>query len=94
MYFVAETVKLNSAPGELIKSDLLVPYVKEEGAYLDCKADFLEVDRIFGPACVIPDLGNTNPRAFQALRSASQWANLFEEWINEPFLVQNGQEEE
>ncbi len=94
VYFVAETAKLNSSPGELIKSDLLVPYVKEEGAYLDCKADFLEVDRIFGPACVIPDLGNTNPRAFQAVRSASQWANLFEEWINEPFLVQNGQEEE
>jgi len=86
VYFIAEPVRVNQDMDELIQSDIFVPYVKEEGEFFSCKAELLPVDRISGPVCVIPDLGNTNPRAFLAVRSANEWANLFEHWINSPFL--------
>ena len=86
IHFVAETVKVNQSVDELIQFDTFVPCVKEEGEFLSCKAELLPADRIKGPVCVIPDLGNPNPRAFQAVRGVSEWANLFEDWINQPFL--------
>ena len=88
VYFIAETVKVNQDVEELIRSDIFIPYIKQPGEFLACKAELLAASRIFGPACVIPDLGNPNPRAFQAVRTASDWPELFEHWINEPFLVQ------
>ena len=85
IFMIAETVKVNQSLEELIQSDIFVPYLKEAGEFLACKAELLEVGRISGPACVIPDLGNPDPRAFQAVRSASDWPNLFERWIHQPF---------
>jgi len=92
MYMIAETVRVNRSVEELIQSDIFVPYLKEEGEFLACKAELLEVDRISGPACVIPDLGNPHPRAFQAVRSPSEWPNLFERWIHQPFMFGNEEE--
>ena len=90
---IAETVKVNQSLDELIQSDIFVPYLKEAGEFINwCKAELPEVDRISGPVCVIPDLGNPDPRAFQAVRSASDWPNLFERWIHQPFMFGNEEE--
>ena len=92
IYFIAEPVKVNQSVDELIQSDIFVPYVKEQGQFISCKAELLSADRIKGPVCVIPDLGNPDPRAFQAVRSVNEWANRFEDWINQPFLTQENME--
>ena len=85
IFMIAETLKVNQSVEELMQSDVFVPHLEEAGEFLSCKAELLEVGRISGPVCVIPGLGNPDPRAFQAARSASDWPNLFERWIHQPF---------
>ena len=87
IYFIAETVRLHPSREEVEMSSVFVPYLKLEGNnHTTNKTEFLEASRIIGPVCVIPDLDNTNKRAFLAVRPMESWASMFEEWINEPHL--------
>ena len=50
----------------------------------------LPVASITGPACVIPDIDNTDHRAFLRVRPPSDWAGLFLEFLRSPPLKPEG----
>ena len=87
MYFLAETVRLHPSPDEINMSRLFVPYEKLPGIHAPNKTELLEVSRICGPVCVIPDLENENKRVFLAVKGMKDWSNMFKEWVNKPHLV-------
>jgi hypothetical protein len=94
MYFVAETTNLHPNREEIQRSDLIVPYMKKESANGgQNKLELLRVDCIEGPTCLIPDLAHASKRAFLMVKPVSEWAGLFEMWVNDPHVVQHQEPE-
>ena len=89
IYMITETVTRNRSEEEQIQSELFQPYVKntqrKPGTNIDiAKMEVLSVEKMTGPACLIPDLDNKNARAilFHILLM-TEWVNLFELWVND-----------
>ena len=87
LYLICETTRLNPDIQEIEMSDLLVPFLKEEGNHGAGfnKMVMLPVENIVSPVCVIPDLGHPSKRAYFRVRPVEDWGGLFEAWLNSPF---------
>ena len=86
---IRETVTRNTADSEQIRSELFQPYIKNTQQNAATNTEFtrmqvLSLENMVGPACVIPDLDNTNPRAYIRVLPMTEWANQFELWVNDP----------
>ena len=89
IYMICETVTRNTADSEQIRSELFQPYIKTTQQNAATNTEFtrmqvLSLENMVGPACVIPDLDNTNPRAYIRVLPMTEWANQFELWVNDP----------
>ena len=89
IYMITKTVTRNRSEEEQIQSELFQPYVKntqrKPGTNIDiAKMEVLSVEKMTGPACLIPDLDNKNARAFLRILPMTEWANLFELWVIDP----------
>lgn len=82
VYMIVEPTRLTPVREELEMSDLLIPFVKDAGQHSANKMDVFSVNRIVGPAAVIPDVGNENGRAYLRVRPVEDWAVLFQNWVN------------
>jgi hypothetical protein len=87
IYMVTEPTRLTPEANEINMSDLFVPYMKDEGTIGPNRIELLSIDRIVQPACVVPDVGHTNKRAFLRVRPVSEWASWFERWVNSPIAT-------
>ena len=87
---ICETVAPNQVEKEQITSELFQPYEKiliydhvRETERVQLVV--ISASQLIGPACVIPDLDNINPRrAFLRILPMHEWATLFELWVNDP----------
>ena len=82
LYFICEAARLNTNRLELSLSELMVPYLKEDGPYGGVHLRVLPFERLKGPACVIPDVSHPTQRAYLRVRPMTEWAQLFENWVN------------
>lgn len=87
LYMIVEPTRLYPVASEIQKSDLFVPYLKEEGLLTPTKLLLLPVDRIVSPTVVIPDVGHPSKRAFFRVRPMAEWNCLFEAWVNSPHML-------
>ena len=79
-------------------SELFTPWIKEETnldglTALFNKMEMVNVNMIGAPAIVIPDLSNDNPRAYPRMAPRSQWAGMFEEWLEEDHTREFGRKQ-
>ena len=88
IYLIVETVKTNQAQNELeIASDLFTPYLKCKRRIPGSQSwerttQIWPLDRLLGPTCVIPDVGNKNPNAFLMVAPMKIWGDILSLWIN------------
>ena len=87
MHMVTEPTRLTPEADEIKLSDLFVPYTKDEGTIGPNRIELLSIDRIIQPACVVPDVGHANKRAFLRVRPVSEWASWFVRWVNSPIVT-------
>ena len=89
IYLIVETVKSNHEDQQYqIRSDLFVPYLKCKNRVPGSRQwertrHVWPIDRLIGPTCVIPDVGNKNPDAFFMVRPLKQWGDIMGSWIND-----------
>ena len=86
--FVEYAVK-NSDPNEHRRSDLIEPWVKKPSSVVGlqdshCELKMLNISRLRLPAVVVPDLANTNKRAYLRMVPIWQWEHMFDDWLEEP----------
>jgi hypothetical protein len=89
IYAIIEPTVENPDPNEEGQSELFTPWMKEastepgmEGTFNN--VELANVNLIGAPAIVVPDLDNENNRAYLRMVPKSQWAVLFEEWLEKP----------
>lgn len=82
LYFIGEAARLNTNMLELSLSEIMVPYLKENGHLDGVQLCVLPFERLKGPACVIPDVSHPSQRAYLRVRPMTEWAQLFENWVN------------
>ena len=88
IYMIVETVKRNADPEETnFTSQLFEPYLKKrarvKGTNRWAKAvEIICLDKLEGPACVIPDLDNKHESAFIRVLPWHEWAELFGAWLD------------
>ena len=87
LYFICEPARLNTDQLEISLSDMIVPYLKENGNYNGLNIRVLPFERLKGPACVIPDVSHPTQRAYLRVRPMTEWAQLFENWVNSDHLI-------
>ena len=77
---------------EIDRSDLWEPHIKERRDPLDGEDHtkehndmrLINVNDILGPAALIPDLANTNKRAYLRMIPRCEWPRMFEMWLQNP----------
>ena len=89
IYAVVEPTMPNDDLAELGRSDTWHSHVKtphEDPAFAEYlhHCVLLHVDRINGPTCLMPDLGNKNKRAYLRLVDRKRWAQQFNDWVKSP----------
>ena len=90
IYAVIESADKSKKKKDLARSSMFVPYFKEiaKGKDSDGNAKrkfyLVDADSIVSTACVIPDIGNSNPAAFLRLLPKSEWSNQFISWLRTP----------
>ena len=82
IHLLVEPTRLNPDLQDVRRSDLFVPYLKDENYKSVLKMAVLPVGWVHGPACVIPDLSHGTKRGFLSVRQMSEWAILFENWVH------------
>ena len=82
IHLLMEPTRLNPDGQDIQRSDLFLPYLKDENYNLVLKMAVLPIEWLHGPACVIPDLSHPTKRAFLSVRPMSEWAVLFENWVH------------
>ena len=87
IHLLVEPTRLNPDLQDVRRSDLFVPYLKDENCNSVLKMAVLPVSWLHGPACVIPDLAHPTKRAFLSVRRMSEWAVLFENWVHTPHAL-------
>ena len=89
IHLIVETVKLNMDQNEQeIRSELFTPYLKckrriQGSQQWERSIQVWPIDKLIGPVCVIPDVGNKNKNAFLMVRPMKDWADILSLWINE-----------
>ena len=89
MYAIIEPAWRNPDGEEQGLSDLLDPWIKKEEinanlAGSPCVTQLVEMSRLLSPAVLVPDLDNTNPRAYLRVVPRAQWPYMFEDWLEAP----------
>ena len=84
VYAVVETVGPNVEETG-IHSDIFVPIIKQvhKDRPTELNLDVRPVEDITGPACVFPDLGHRSKLAYLRVKTVTDWAKLFVDFINE-----------
>ena len=87
IYALVETAIMNEDPNELGLSEIFEPWIKEpqrRPEYADQfnRLEMVNVQKIIGPAILIPDLDNPDRRAYLKMSPMSTWADDFNEWLN------------
>ena len=84
MYAVVETVGPNTEE-EAIHSDIFVPLIKkvDKDRPTQLNLELWSVGNITGPACVFPDMGHNSKLAYLRVKTVSDWAQLFSDFINQ-----------
>jgi hypothetical protein len=72
---------------EIVKSDLLTPYLKEvevdeDGTVQNRTFYLADTEAFLEPCCVIPDLGGPSNRCF-VVKPRDQWAGEFIRWVQD-----------
>ncbi len=90
MYAIVEYATPNTHPSEgTKKSTLFRPYIKTDTIAQEfaggqhSQSRLVPLDRLVAPACVIPDLGNDNQRAYLRMLPRHTWADMFNDWLGE-----------
>ena len=87
IYCVGEpSTEVKPEPGTW-PSDLFEPYLKDSKTILgktQHAIDFWPCDRILEPTSLIPDLDHEDERAFLRVVPRWQWADLFEQFVQQP----------
>ena len=87
IYLIVETVKLNmDATEQAINSELFTPYLKCKrrvpgSQQWERSIQVWPIDKLIGPCCVIPDVGNRNKNAFLMVRPMKEWGDILSLWI-------------
>lgn len=70
---------------EVGMSEIFVPFMKgkQEGKHGGRQFFYADVEDFHHPACVIPDLGNPNPRVVLYVKPRKMWTDMFVEWLRE-----------
>ncbi len=89
MYAIVEPAWRNPDGEEQGLSDLLDPWIKKEEINANlagnpCVTQLVEMSRLLSPAVLVPDLDNTNPRAYLRVVPRAQWPHMFEDWLEAP----------
>jgi len=93
IYAIVESTTPVKAKKEVEMSELFVPYRKDvkkitrnQGKITRVERKFwlVDVDTIHGPCCMIPDIGNTNPKCYLRLRPREEWGGDFVKWLQTP----------
>ena len=81
---------------EIQKSEIFVPYKRDTGPQQTRQYHWATVCSFVEPICVIPDLGNSNPRAVLKVKPRHEWAEDFLLWLKAPHekLLNINEEEE
>ena len=84
VYAVVETVGPNTEE-EAIHSDIFVPLIKKvhKDRPTQLNLEVWSVGSITGPACVFPDMGHNSKLAYLRVKTVSDWAQLFSDFINQ-----------
>ena len=81
VYAVVESAEPNTKACEQNRSELFHPIVKEMDGPRR-KFYVVSVDSFVSPACVIPDIGNTNNAAFLRLLPKTEWGDSFQTFLS------------
>ena len=91
VYCLVERAVRNTEESEQDLSELWEPYTKLdgiEGAGFDhttvSRIGLYPITRLKGPATLIPDLENENPRAYLRLVPRNLWCLYFKAWLSTP----------
>ena len=84
VHAVVETVGPNTEE-EAMHSDIFVPIIKElnKDRLTEFNLEVKPVEDITGPTCVFPDLGHKSKQAFLRVKTVSDWAKLFTDFIRQ-----------
>ena len=89
-YVIFEMAVPTADPAEHHKSNLWEPWEKRPSNFdgfdptLHHRTEIISIQRILGPAVVVPDLGNENPRAYLRMVPISEWKFSFDDWLALP----------
>ena len=89
IYCVIEPASRNTAVDESGRSEFWEPWIKGASSTLGFentsnKLELANITQIVKPACVVPDIGNPNNRAYLRMIPRSEWAFMFEDWLDMP----------
>ena len=89
VYCIVEPAYKNDKREELHRSEFWESHLKKPSADPDQsttkhKIVVIPITKVRGPATVVPDLGNTNKRAFLKPLRPNLWAGLFKGWLRQP----------
>ena len=89
-YVIFELAVPTKDPAEYHKSNLWEPWEKQPPNFpnfdptVHHRTEIISINRILGPAVVVPDLGNENPRAYLKMVPISEWKFSFDDWLALP----------
>ena len=98
-YAVVESAVIDDSPGELEKSDLMVPFLKQvegidENGAVTGRLYYLAATHAFvKPCALVPDIGGPANRYFM-VKSRHLWHKEFIQWIERPHHEDDMVEEE
>ena len=87
VYAVVEASALDRAPGEIERSDLMMPFLKEVEIGADGKVKsrtfyLADTEAFVGPCCAVPDIGGPTNRYF-VVKPRNEWADAFLKWVKD-----------
>ena len=87
VYAVVEVSYLDRAPGEIERSNLMMPFLKEVEIGADGKVKkrtfyLADTEAFVGPCCAVPDIGGPTNRYF-VVKPRNEWADAFLKWVKD-----------
>ena len=87
IYAVVEASALDRAPGEIERSDLMMPFLKEVEICAAGKVKkrtfyLADTEAFVGPCCAVPDIGGPINRYF-VVKPRNEWADAFLKWVKD-----------
>jgi hypothetical protein len=84
LYALIEPTRRNSHPEEQGRGEMIDSWVKRlpwETGVEGNRIDFVSVEKLLAPAILIPDLENTDRRAFLRVKPRSEWVEIYKAWL-------------